>query len=100
MGYCRSFLSKCACGSVCVCAQKEIIASLGEGNKLFNRGANGGKAISSNVLFLLQQLYLTPVAPAGHYLSSHCFPLTSLHAFTLRDNSNKSLAHDCMIACY
>lgn len=56
---------------VCGGEQREIIASLGEGKKLFNRGAHGGKAISNNVLFLQQQLCLTPVASAAHYLSSH-----------------------------
>lgn len=59
--------------AVCACAQREIIASLRGGKKLFNRGAHGGKAISNNVLFLQQQLCLTPMASAAHYLSSHLF---------------------------
>lgn len=63
---------------VCVymCAeekQREIIASLREERKLFNIGAHGGKTISNNVLFLQQQLCLTPMASAAHYESSHLF---------------------------
>lgn len=58
---------------VCACAQREIIASPRGGKKLFNRGAHGGKAISNNVLFLQQQLCLTPMVSAAHYLSSHLF---------------------------
>lgn len=58
---------------LCAGVQREIIASLGGGKKLFNRGAHGGKAISNNVLFLQQQLCLTPMASAAHYLSSHLF---------------------------
>lgn len=58
----------------CVCgAQREIIPTLRGGKKLFNRGAHGGKPISNNVLFLQQQLCLTPMPSAAHYLSSHLF---------------------------
>lgn len=61
------------CWCVCACAQREIIPTLRGGKKLFNRGAHGGKPISNNVLFLQQQLCLTPMPSAAHYLSSHLF---------------------------
>lgn len=62
----------------------ESLLAWERGKTLFNRGAHGGKAISNNVLFLQQQLCLTPVASAAHYLSSHLFlpPLPSIPSHT------------------
>lgn len=94
MGYCQASPSAYVCVEV---KQREIIASLGEGEKLFNRGAHGGKAISNNVLFLQQQLCLTPVASTAHYSSSHLFLPHRLHAFPYTGNSNESMVHGCIV---
>lgn len=77
-GYCRA-LSPRVSTVLNACVQREIIAGPREGRNLFNRGAHGGKAISNNVLFLQQQLCLTPMASAAHNLSSHL----SLHRLAL-----------------
>lgn len=77
-GYCWA-LSPRVSTVLNACVQREIIVGPREGRNLFNRGAHGGKAISNNVLFLQQQLCLTPMASAAHNLSSHL----SLHRLAL-----------------